>query len=247
MAEKLWHLKSCELFSRLSHDQIEKVESRSRCRTFAARSPIYLPSTKADCVYMLAEGMVKVCHLTADGKQSILAFIEPGELFGEAAIFAGQEHDEYVEAIERSTVLMIPVEEVQSLIAQHPDIAFGVTKLIGFRRHRIERRLKNLLFLPNRERLIHLLLDLAEQFGSHTSEGIRLRVKLSHQELANVIGSTRETVTVILGQLKAEGSVDGARRKVILTDPQRLAHSVNRSPPGAPRPKMRLSPARMPG
>jgi hypothetical protein len=84
--------------------------------------------------------------------------------------------------------------------------------MIGLRRHRIERRLKNLLFLPNRDRLVNLLLDLAEQFGAHDNDGIRLRIKLSHQELGNLIGSTRETVTVLLGQLRSEGSVEGGRR-----------------------------------
>ena len=110
-------------------------------------------------------------------------------------------------------VVMIPNEEMQHLMAERADVALGITKLIGLRRQRIERRLKNLLFLPNRERVVHLLIDLAEQFGLHTHDGIRLRVKLSHQDMANLIGSTRETVTVILGQLKSEGSVAGGRRK----------------------------------
>jgi CRP-like cAMP-binding protein len=241
MSEKLWQIKNCELFGRLSAEQIQHIESRSRSRTFPARSPIYLPSEKADSVFLLAKGLVKVSHLTADGKESILAFVEPGELFGELAIFEGQERDEYVEALEASTVVMIPADEVRQLMAEHTDAALGITKMVGLRRHRIERRLKNLLFLSNRDRLVHLLLDLAEQFGLHTDEGIRLRIKLSHQELGNLIGSTRETVTVLMGQLKSERAVDGGRRKIILTDPQRLARSVSRQPPSEPRPSMRLS------
>lgn len=130
---------------------------------------------------------------------------------------------------------------------RHLDVALGITKMIGLRRHRIEHRLKNLLFLSNRDRLVHLLLDLAEQFGSHADDGIRLRIKLSHQELASLIGSTRETVTVILGQLKAEGSIDSGRRKIVLTAPQRLARSVHRPTPCEPRPKVRLSPGLVAG
>jgi CRP-like cAMP-binding protein len=142
---------------------------------------------------------------------------------------------------------MIPAEPLQQLMAQSADVSLGITKMVGLRRHRIERRLKNLLFLSNRERLVHLLLDLAEQFGLHTDDGIQLRIKLSHQELGNLIGSTRETVTVILGQLKADRSVDGGRRKIVLTNPQRLAHSVNRQTPRESRPKMRLSPVLVAG
>ncbi len=222
MSDKLWPLKSCELFGRLSPAQIGRIESRSRSRSFPAHSPVYLPAEKADSVFLLVQGLVKVCHLTADGKESILAFVEPGELFGELAIFDGQERDEYVEAVDPSTVVVIPAEEVRHLMAEQVDVALGITKMIGLRRHRIEHRLKNLLFRSNRERLVHLLLDLADQFGWHSDDGIRLRIKLSHQDLANMIGSTRETVTLIFGQLKAEGSVDGGRRRVVLTNPQRL-------------------------
>ncbi len=128
-------------------------------------------------------------------------------------------------------------------MAARPDVAFEITKLVGLRRQRIERRLKNLLFLPNYDRLVHLLLDLAEQFGVHTDDGIRLRVKLSHQDMANLIGSTRETVTVTLGQLRAEGSVECGRRKLTITNPRKLADSVNRQPPREPRPNLRFVPA----
>lgn len=228
MSQRLWYLKRCDLFERLSHEQLERLELRSRSRTFAAHSPICLPADKADSVFFLATGLVKVSHLTDDGKESTLAFVEPGELFGELAIFDGQERDEFIEAVEASTVVMIPTEEIHRLMAERADVALAITKIIGMRRRRIERRLRNLLFLSVRERLIHLLLDLAEQLGRPVDEGIRLRVKLSHQDLANLIGATRETVTAILGRLKLEGSVCNTRCKITLTNPARLARSVHR-------------------
>ncbi len=240
MSGKLWFLKHCNIFERLTSEQMQRIESRSRVRSFSAHTPIYLPAEKADSVFLLAKGLAKVSHLTADGKESILGFIEPGELFGELAIFDGQERDEYVEAVASSTVVMIPTEELHRLMAENADVALGVTKLVGLRRQRIERRLKNLLFLSSRERLVHLLLDLADQFGAHSENGIRLRVRLSHQDLANLIGSTRETVTVVLGQLRSERSVACGRCKVVLTDPAKLARSVSRQPPSKPRPSLRL-------
>ena len=231
MAEKMWCLKRCGLFSRLAPDQIQRIELRSRSRSYSAHSPIYLPTQKADSVFVLTSGLVKVCHLTPEGKELILAFVEPGELFGELAIFSGHARDEYVEAVSQSTVVMIPVEEMDLLMSERADVAMGITKIIGLRRQRIERRLKNLLFKSNRERLIHLLLDLAQQFGWEADDGIHLRVRLSHQDLASLIGSTRESVTVLLNQLKSEGTIHNGRRKVVLTNPARLARSVNRQPP----------------
>jgi CRP-like cAMP-binding protein len=88
-----------------------------------------------------------------------------------------------------------------------------------------------LLFLPNRDRLTHLILELAEQYGEPDSEGIRLRIQLSHQDLANVIGSTRETVTVALGEMQSEGLLKIGRRRMTIIDLDRLARSVQRASP----------------
>lgn len=231
MSEKIWHLKRCDLFQRLAGDELRAVELRARARKFPRGAPIYLPADEADGVLLLTAGRAKICGISADGKQSILAFIEPGELFGELAIFQGGQREEYAEAVEVSTVLLIPADEMRRLVEQHPDVAIGVTKLIGLRRRRIERRLKYLLFRSNRERLVHLLLELAEQYGRRTAEGVLLTIKLSHQDLANVIGSTRETVTVTLGELQAEGHLSVGRRKIVLSNLDRLAQSVNAAPP----------------
>ena len=243
MSDKLWYLKHCTLFEQLTDEQIARIESRSRSRSFPAQSPIYLPAEAAESVFLLASGLARVSHLTVEGKQSILAFVEAGELFGEFALFDSERREELVEAIEATTVVMIPAEEIRHLMAVRSDVALGITKMIGVRRQRIERRLKNLLFMSNRERLVHLLIDLAEQFGLFASDDIRLRVRLSHQDMANLIGSTRETVTVILGQLRSEGTIACGRRKVVLTHADKLAQSVGRRPPQPPDRPVQTSPS----
>jgi len=231
MSEKIWQLSRCDLFERLSPEQLRKVEARSRARSFVRGEPIYLPADAADAVFLLTSGRAKICHITPEGKQSILSFIEPGELFGELSLLESSSRDEYAEAIDKTTVVLIPGEVMQSLMDEHPQVTLGITKLIGLRRKRIETRLKNLLFLSNRERLTHLLLELAEQYGKPASRGLDLGIRLSHQDLANVIGSTRETVTVVLGELQEEGLITVGRRKINLLDVEALAASVHRPSP----------------
>ena len=231
MSQRLWYLKSCDLFQQLSPEQLTTLESRCRVRKYPRGTPIYLPADQADGVLLLAEGRVKIGSFTEEGKQTILAFIEPGEIFGELSLMGTQEREEYAEAVEKSTVVLISKEVIERLLVENPSVSLGVTKLFGLRRQRIERRLKYLLFRSNRERLIHLLLELAEQYGRQTDEGVALRIKLSHQDLASIIGSTRETVTVVLGELQTEGSLQLGRRKIVLTDMARLAESVNVAAP----------------
>ncbi|MEN1680183.1 MAG: Crp/Fnr family transcriptional regulator [Planctomycetota bacterium] len=236
MTEQLWYLKQCGLFQRLTPQELAPLESQCRTRQFARGAPIYLPADQANGVLLLTTGRAKICSFTEEGKQAILAFIDPGELFGELALFGGGEREEYAEAVEKSTVILMPGDAVNQLVHRHAGLALGVTKLIGLRRKRIERRLKYLLFRSNRERLISLLLELADQYGKPAEDGLRLGIKLSHQDLASIIGSTRETVTVILGELQDEGLLTIGRRRITLISRERLA-KASRPPQPAPAPR----------
>ncbi len=234
MDEKFWYLKNCTLFERLTPEQTARLEKRSQVKKFARGSLIYVPSDAGESVLLLTTGRVKIYHITGEGKQALLALIDPGELFGELALFDGGQREEFAEAMDSATLLRIPATEIFDLMESHPEVSLGVTRLMGLRRRRIERRLKSLLFRSNRERLIHLLMELVDKYGRRTPEGVEIGVKLSHQDLANIIGSTRETVTVVLGELKAEGSLLIKRRQIVLTQMDRLARSVDMSPPTLP-------------
>jgi CRP/FNR family cyclic AMP-dependent transcriptional regulator len=231
MADSFWYIKNCNLFSQLSASDIAELESQSRMRKLKRGEPVYLPHEQADGVILVAQGRVKICHATPDGKQSILGFIDAGEIFGELSLLGSERRDEYVEATEKTTLVLLPKQALQQIIRKYSDIVLGVTKLIGMRRQRVEKRLRNLLFRSNRERVIHLLLELCEKYGERSEEGISLNIRLSHQEMACIIGSTRETVTVVLGQLQKERLLKISRRRVVITNLDRLAAAVNETPP----------------
>tara|TARA_R110002095_G_scaffold2155_3_gene9129 strand:- start:5097 stop:5852 length:756 start_codon:yes stop_codon:yes gene_type:complete len=227
MDKNFWYLKNCDLFERLSQDQIAQVERNSSVRQFGRGNLVYLPTESSDSVFLLLSGRIKLYHITGEGKQALLALIEPGELFGELAILGGGDREEYAEAMLKSTILRIPGPIIQTLMEQHAAVSLGVTKLMGLRRQRVEQRLKSLLFRSNRDRLTYLLLDLAEKYGRLTAQGVLINIKLSHQELASIIGSTRETVTVLLGEMQDERSIDIQKRQIILRKAQHLAHTID--------------------
>lgn len=229
MSDFYWYLKDCDLFSYLNDQEIRQLESVSRTKDFRRGEPIYLPNEEADAVMLVAKGRVKICYVTPDGKQSILSFIDTGELFGEVSLFDAAQRQEFAEAIESCTIVLIPKSSMLRLMTNHQHVCVGITKLIGDRRQRIERRLRNLLFRSNRERVVHLLIEMAEKYGVRTQAGIELAIKLSHQEMASTIGSTRETVTVMLGQLQSENCIRIARRRITITDLDKLSREVNES------------------
>lgn len=236
MRDSYWFIKNCNLFEQVAREDIQWLESRSKMRKLKRGEPVYLPTQLETAILLVASGRIKTCHVTPEGKQSILSFVEPGEIFGELALVGSQSRSEYAEAVEATTLVAMEVNDLHAILHKYPSVSFGITKLIGLRRQRIERRLKNLLFRSNRERIIHLLLELAESYGQQTSEGINLTIKLSHQEIASLIGSTRETVTVVLGQIQLEGKIKTARRRILIRDLDSLAVEVHEELSGSASP-----------
>ncbi len=229
MEGALWYLKSCDLFARLTSNEIERLERHARIRGFKRRALIYAPDEPGESVFVLASGRVKIKDLTPDGKEAILAFIDEGEIFGELALVDDEPRREYAEAVTDVKVLLLPCEELEWLMERRPDLALSVTKLVGLRRRRIENRLRNILFLPSRARLVRLLLELIDSHGVRRGPGWDIGIPLSHQELASLIGVTRETVTATLGQLRQDGLISVRRRRISVIDAIRLAAECGES------------------
>lgn len=233
MADRHWLIKNCNLFDQLSSEHFSRLEASARVRRFPKGAPVYLPADAGGYVFLLAEGRVKLTSITPDGKQAILAFVDPGELFGELSLIGQSSREERAEAMQPSTVVLLSVEAFDEVMSRSPNLALSVTKLIGLRRRRVERRLRSLLFRSNRDRLIHLLLELAETYGREAPEGLHLAIPLSHQDIASVIGTTRETVTHLLGELQLHGMLKVARQKLVIKDLERLASEAHAEAPVA--------------
>lgn len=231
MDDKHWHLKGCGLFDQLPIEEIALLESRSRIQTFPRKGLVYLPSDRSDAVLLVISGRIRLYSVTPDGKESVLTLIDPGELFGELVLFGQTRREEFAEAMESSVVVMIPGEEIRRLMEVRPSLTIKLSRLMGLRRLWIERRLRSLLFRSNRDRLISLLLELAVKYGAPRSTGLWLSIRLSHQEMASMIGSTRESVTLLLGELQYERLLEVRRRQIFLTDLKRLAASLDDIPP----------------
>ena len=227
-------LKNNQLFRCLSDAQLQDIAYKSSLLRLPDKSAIGLPSVESPVVHVLVSGRAKVCFLTRDGKKPILYFVNKDELIGEQLVLHGTFSQNYIETIEPSLVANIPVGILRELAETEASFAKGLSELNSKRRSLVERRIRHTMFLSNRERLTHLLLDLAEQYGTGTQDSIDIGIKLSHQDLANLIGSTRETVTVVLGKMQQEGLLTIRRRKITLCDALTLSSSVARRLPTLP-------------
>tara|TARA_B100000315_G_scaffold253546_1_gene292528 strand:+ start:10829 stop:11521 length:693 start_codon:yes stop_codon:yes gene_type:complete len=215
---KLWYLKQVKLFSDLSDAEMTEMEKMTRMEAFKKRQPIYLPGDPGDFVYLLKTGRVKISKIGDDGKELTLVILEAGEIFGELEMFEEVPRDTIAEALDDAHICMIRREDFERLLKNQPQCSFKLTKLIGLRMKQIENRIEDLVFRDAPARLAQLLINLSTSFGSDTTNGRTITTKMTHQELANLIGTTRETVSLTLGQFRQSGLIIMAKRQITILD-----------------------------
>ncbi len=206
LAEALDARQQGELNAFMQHVHYEKGET------------IYFPGDPSDTVYTLHKGRVRLDYLDESGKRLTFAIVGPGQVFGETAL-AGEERRRWIaEAMEDTTLCIVHKNDLMRFAQANPQFALTITKLIGARMVEVENKLENLLFRGVRARLANTLLALADEYGTEIDEGVHIRLGLTHQELAHLIGSTRETTSATLGDLEDEGIIQKRPDGIVLSD-----------------------------
>lgn len=221
--DKVWYLKKIGLFKRLSQEEMQRIEGATKMERVKRRGIIFFQGEPGEYVYFLKSGRVRLYRLLEDGKELTLDYLEPGDIFGELSIIGGYTHDTVAEAVEEAYVCAMRREDFEELLKRNPSLAFQITKLIGLRLQRVEGRIGDLIYKDIPRRLAYILLRLADKYGINDSRGILLRIKLSHKELASLIGSSRETVTLTMNEFKNKGFIENRHRRIIIKDKNALA------------------------
>ncbi|HDZ26524.1 MAG TPA: Crp/Fnr family transcriptional regulator [Candidatus Aminicenantes bacterium] len=224
--DKVWYLKRINIFSGLSDKEMEMVSHVSFMKKYSKKETIYLPGDRKEQIYLLKSGRVKISKLSAEGKELILTMLGPGDVFGEMALVDDSPSGTIAETMDETHICVISRKNFEALLTQKPELAFQITKLIGLRRKELETKIEDLIFRDVHSRLAHLLLRLAQEHGLKRDRGILVNIKLTHYEIASLIGSTRETTTVCLNDFKKEGLLDFDRRKILLLNEAELKRKI---------------------
>jgi CRP-like cAMP-binding protein len=218
----LWYLKKIPLFQDLSHDTMHRLVTCIEMREVRRRQVIYLPGDPGQAVFFVNGGRVKISKVTRDGKELTLAYRGPGEVFGELVMIDGGPREEMAEAMENALITELERGEFERLVQKEGVIGYRLAKVIAQRRREVENKIEQLIFKDVNAKLAELLLRLATEYGIEDSRGTLVSLKITHQEMANLIGSTRETVSLTLSQFKRRGLIQTDGRKVILADREGL-------------------------
>ncbi|OGQ88745.1 MAG: hypothetical protein A2512_03845 [Deltaproteobacteria bacterium RIFOXYD12_FULL_56_24] len=219
---KLWYLKNLDIFSHLREEEYQMLDQHSSMRAIKRGDILYLYGSSDKKLYMLKTGAVKITKLTPGGRELIIDIIKGGSLFGEMAAIEDRERDEAAVVVEDGLLCELSRPDFERMQKMVPGLSIRVTKMIGFRRWKLENKLIDLLYGSVEQRLAKTILNLLDDFAVPHAEGYLLKVKLTHQDFADLIASTRETVTATMSKLKNDGLLEVEGRYLIVRSLERL-------------------------
>ena len=184
---------------------------------------LYRPGETADPLYVIEEGLVKISVCSTSGRDLTLGLYGPGEIFGEDAVLEDGRRMAFATALQSSLLVVVPRARLHALLERDRDVASLLTRLLAARVKDSVRQLESIVWNSVPSRLAGALLRLAERNGVAESAGTRVDLRLTHQELANLIGSTRETTTSTLNAFRRRGWITLVRRSIVIVRPDRLA------------------------
>ncbi|SMH28364.1 MULTISPECIES: global nitrogen regulator NtcA [Cyanophyceae] len=195
------------------------VENYDRGKT------IFFPGDPAERVYFLLKGAVRLSRVYEAGEEITVALLRENSVFGVLSLLTGQKSDRFYHAVAFTPVelLSAPIEQVQKALNEHPELAMLMLKGLSSRILQTEMMIETLAHRDMGSRLVSFLLILCRDFGVPTDEGIRIDLKLSHQAIAEAIGSTRVTVTRLLGELREQDMISIYKKKITVHDPVNLS------------------------
>ncbi|MDQ7829932.1 MAG: Crp/Fnr family transcriptional regulator [Armatimonadota bacterium] len=230
LKDKAWYLRGAFVFRDLPEAEMRRLAERASMRTYARGRVILQPGEQSAMVFLIKEGRVKLSTTSPEGREQILALLEPGDLFGERALL-GERHPLQAEAFEDTVVCGVPKEDLEQLLRSNSEIALRLIRVLAERLRLAEEEIENLVFRDVPGRLAAVLLRLGEEYGVREDSLIRLTLRLTHQDLANMVGATRETVTTILSRFRGERLIDVDRRQIVIRDPEGLRRLMRRGEP----------------
>jgi len=180
---------------------------------------IYARDSINNSLYFIFSGLVKLSFRDEGGNLLTLDIIQKGEIFGETALTNDVSQSCFAEAVEETTVFVIHKNDLLRIAETDPELILKIAELISQRLSSIKNKLVGMTFKSIRDRLIYILFDLAEQFGEKEKGKVHIRLSLTHQELAYMVGTSREYTSIILGELKRLKLISKCGKEFVLNDP----------------------------
>ncbi len=223
-AEKVGLLSEVALFAGLSDADMQAIGHATTMTHCVRGQQILSPDDPPDRIHIIKKGRIRVYRMSPDGKQLTLDIYEKGTILGDMSVL-GQDRlpEAYAEAIDEGVICTIAPDELNRLIERYPVVGVNIIRHLSRRLQAAERELEAMAYQRVDQRLAHKLLDLAQRFGVKTERGTLIEARLTQQELAEMIGTTRETLAHTLADFRRLGLLEASKHSVVIRDAEHLA------------------------
>lgn len=210
------------LFERMSPEEREELRGMMSQTTLRRGEVLFNEGDSGDRLYILLTGKVKLGHTSVDGRENLLAVLGPGEIVGELTLFDPGPRSATATAVATTELLALEHNQLMGFIDSHPTLAKDMLRALAVRLRLTNTALADLVFSDVPGRVAKALLDLAERFGAPTEDGIHVPHDLTQEELAQLVGASRETINKSLAEFSSRGWIRLEGRAVTLIDVERL-------------------------
>jgi CRP/FNR family transcriptional regulator, cyclic AMP receptor protein len=211
------------LFRDLSEQEIDKIVQISLSRTWKKNSYIFLQGEPLDNVYFVDEGKVKIYKSDINGREQIVSILKKGEMFPHVGFFRKGSYPANAEVLEKATIVVVPIAKFENVLIENPELCIKVFHILGEKIVDLQNRLEEQILNNTYEQIVKLLVRLGEEHGTKNEDGtLTLKNEFTNKDLANMIGTTRETVSRTLTKMKKEELIEMDEDGNMIIDPEAL-------------------------
>jgi CRP/FNR family transcriptional regulator, cyclic AMP receptor protein len=222
-AAALWYFESVNLYNTLCPHKVKAMAGKHTFLDFKKDQFIYFLEDKATHIYMIVSGRVKIGRYLDEGKEITTAILSTGEIFGELVLAGEETRRDFAQAMDNCTICPLSIGEMKELMYGDRELSFKMLKFVGLRLMKLERKLELLVFKDARTRIIEFIKDAASWKGKKVGFETLIQTKLTHQDIASLTGTSRQTVTTILNDLKEKNLINFDRKRILVRDLEKLA------------------------
>lgn len=224
--QAIWFLENLDVTGLFCPKKLGAAQDEHHFKKFGKGEYVYLPEQNADKIFFIAEGRVKIGSFNAAGKEITKAILNKGEVFGELSIISQGKRRDFAVAMEDVSICEMSVDEMTSLMNDHNKISLFMMKVMGSRVLEMEQRLESLVFKDSRSRIVEYISELVKKRGQRVGYEWVVRKFITHQEIANLTATSRQTVTTVLNELRNKELITFNRKRLLVRDLDKLQGEI---------------------
>lgn len=225
--KSLWYLENIDLTNIFCPVKLKNgaLDTHTQ-KNFKKGDYIYFPEEQADKIYFIREGSIKIGSLGPSGKELTKIILSQGEVFGELALVGIAKRKDFAYVMDQTTLCILSVPEIKGLMREYNGLQAFFMKVMGDRVLEMEQRLESLVFRDSRTRIVEYILSTAQKKGQRVGYEVLIKKMLTHQDIANLTATSRQSVTTVLNELRNKNIITFNRKRILVRDMELLAQEA---------------------